>query len=100
MNLMAAHDEYRHFEPSVTRGFVAQSIPPWRRTAPWLMALLLLCLLPRAVMAIRLPVICPDGVLYLNLAAALERGDARVGFGTLRLNTYPPILMVLHHIPR
>jgi len=66
-------------------------------TVPWLLLILvLLCLIPRAVMALRIPSVCPDGVLYIHLAQAIEAGDWRAGFGDMNLNIYPLILTVLH----
>ena len=46
--------------------------PTPERLAPapayWLLAVLvLLCLIPRAAMALRIPSICPDGVLYVRV---------------------------------
>jgi dolichyl-phosphate-mannose-protein mannosyltransferase len=57
--------------------------------------LLVACLLPRALMAWKLDVICCDGATYVRLAEALEQGDLATAFG-LNLNLYPMILMLLH----
>ena len=54
-----------------------------------LVLLVLLCMLPRAVMALRIPSVCPDGVLYIHLAQAIEAGDFRHGFQEMSLNLYP-----------
>lgn len=74
---------------------------PDRRTPPragkLLALLLLLAIVPRGVMALKLHSICPDGVLYIQLAQALERGDFRAALHEMRLNTYPVVLAVLHH---
>ena len=69
-------------------------------SAHWrLLLLVVLCLLPRAVMALRIPSVCPDGVLYLHLAQAIEAGDLRTGFqNEMALNVYPAILAVLHRL--
>ncbi|HVX59599.1 MAG TPA: glycosyltransferase family 39 protein [Pirellulales bacterium] len=65
--------------------------------AAWLMAgLLLLCLIPRTIAAWKLDTLCKDGVFYVELAEGFLRGDVEAGFGRLRLNTYPPILALLH----
>jgi 4-amino-4-deoxy-L-arabinose transferase-like glycosyltransferase len=70
-------------------------LPPAR----WLLLILvLLCLIPRAVMAMRIPSVCPDGVLYIHLAQAIEAGDWRSGFRDMNLNIYPLILTVLHRL--
>ncbi|HEX5444837.1 MAG TPA: glycosyltransferase family 39 protein, partial [Pirellulales bacterium] len=63
----------------------------------WLLVgLVCACLAPRIWMAWRLDTLCNDGVFYIHLAEALERGDLDAGLGQLRLNTYPPILASLH----
>ena len=66
-------------------------------SAHWtLLLLVVLCLLPRAVMALRIPSVCPDGVLYILIAQAIEAGNLRVAFQEMALNVYPVILAVLH----
>ena len=76
------------------------SVEPDRRSLPraWGMLglLLLLAVVPRAVMALKLHSICPDAVLYIQLAQALERGDYHAAFEEMRLNTYPVVLAGLH----
>ncbi len=68
-------------------------------SAGWLLILLVaLCLIPRALMALRIPSVCPDGVLYIRLAQAIEAGDFKSGFQDMALNTYPLILAVLHRL--
>jgi hypothetical protein len=68
-------------------------------SARWLLVLLvLLCMLPRAVMALRIPSVCPDGVLYIHLAQALEAGDFRMGSQEMSLNIYPMLLVILHRL--
>jgi hypothetical protein len=67
------------------------------RSARWvLLALLLACLIPRAMMALRVPSVCPDGVLYVRTAQAMEAGNWRSGFKSISPNIYPVILMLLH----
>jgi 4-amino-4-deoxy-L-arabinose transferase-like glycosyltransferase len=67
-------------------------------TVPWLLLfLVLVCLIPRVVMALRIPSVCPDGVLYIHLAQAIEAGDWRAGLREMNLNVYPLILAALHH---
>ena len=68
-------------------------------SARWLLVLLvLLCLAPRAVMALRITSVCPDGVLYIHLAQAIEAGDFRTAFREMSLNIYPLVLMGLHQM--
>lgn len=63
---------------------------------PLLAALVLLCLIPRAVAAWKIDTLCKDGVFYVQLASGYERGDLEAGLGRLRLNTYPLIVAGLH----
>jgi hypothetical protein len=60
--------------------------------------LLALCLVPRMIMALRIPSVCPDGVLYIRLAQALEAGQWHTGLQDSSLRPYPIILMVLHRL--
>jgi len=55
----------------------------------------LLCLLPRVLMAYKLDVICNDGTLYIQMAEAWERGNLPVAQG-MPLNVYPFVLLGLH----
>lgn len=64
----------------------------------WLIGLVVLCLVPRCLMAWRIDVLCRDGVFYLEHSQALARGDLDAGLGKLRLNTYPLILVALHRL--
>ena len=49
-------------------------------------------------MATKIESICPDGVLYVRLAEALEHGDLNTAFEEMRLNTFPLILAGLHRL--
>lgn len=63
----------------------------------WLLVgLVLCCLAPRIWMAVRLDTVCNDAVFYIQLAERLQQGDLEGGLGRLRLNTYPPVLALLH----
>lgn len=69
-------------------------------SAPWTAVfLLLVCLVPRLLMAQKIDVICVDGVLYLRLAQALEQGILNppdsMGMG---LNFFSTILAQLHRL--
>ncbi len=69
------------------------------KPSPWLLVgLVLLCLAPRAWMARRIASICPDGVLYINAARALEAGNLHAAFQEMSLNVYPVILVLLHRL--
>jgi hypothetical protein len=63
-----------------------------------LSALLLLCLIPRYIVALRISGICPDGTLYIKLAQALNEGHLQKGFEVMSLNLYPVILMIMHRL--
>jgi len=91
------------FSPAPTAYANHLAAPGPERTRPlpagWIPLLLVLaCVIPRAVLAARLPSICPDGVLYVRLAEAIEEGDFRAGFQRMALNTYPIILAGLHRL--
>jgi len=62
----------------------------------FLAALVLICLVLRGLMAMRVPSVCPDGALYIQLAKALDGGDIQRGSEGIGLNIYPIILMLLH----
>ncbi|HUY35614.1 MAG TPA: glycosyltransferase family 39 protein [Pirellulales bacterium] len=82
-------------QPSVNaRSASLVSAPAGRLLA----GLVLLCLVPRAVMAWKLDAVCRDGVFYIQLAQAFEQGDVATGLNKLRLNAYPPLLALLHHV--
>jgi hypothetical protein len=49
-------------------------------------------------MASKLDTVCRDGVFYIQLAEGFERHDIATGLGKLRLNTYPPLLAMLHRL--
>jgi len=64
---------------------------------PWLaVGLLVLCLLPRGILACRTVGLCPDATLYITLARALEKGELKHGLQEMGWNTYPVLLMLLH----
>lgn len=67
--------------------------------APWLLGgLVLLCLLPRTLMALKTEIVCPDGILYIELARALDQGDLKGGLREMHLNTFPALLVGLHRL--
>ncbi|MHB1035485.1 MAG: glycosyltransferase family 39 protein [Pirellulales bacterium] len=63
-----------------------------------LVGLVLLCLVPRTLMAWRIQYLCPDGVFYVQLADALDHGDLATGLQEMHLNTFPVVLMFLHRL--
>ena len=68
-----------------------------RRRYATLSLLLLACLLPRAFMAWKIGGLCPDAVVYIQVAESFDKGLLHEGthhrFG---LNLYPVVLMLLH----
>lgn len=90
--------DYANPITSRTAGIDSDGAPlrprPW---SAWLwLALFLTALAPRLWVAVRLDTVCNDAVFYIQLAEAYERGDVEAGLGRLRLNTYPPLLALLH----
>jgi hypothetical protein len=81
-------------QPSASGHSTLLVLPPAGRL---LAGLVLLCLVPRVLMAWKLDAVCRDGVFYIQLAEAFERGDVEAGLNKLRLNTYPPVLALLHY---
>ena len=63
-----------------------------------LLGLVLLCLIPRTVMAWKVTSLCPDGVFYLRLADHLEHRQFAEALATIRLNLFPIILMLLARV--
>ena len=57
-----------------------------------------LCLVPRIIMAWRLPGICPDAAFYIGLANAFEHGTYLESSGQVRFNLYPIILSSIHRL--
>lgn len=72
-------------------------LPPislgWR-----LFGLVLLCLIPRAVMAWLVEPICHDAYYYISIASAFHDGEWATGFSYLNLNVYPVILVALNSL--
>ncbi|MGQ9575132.1 MAG: glycosyltransferase family 39 protein [Thermoguttaceae bacterium] len=72
--------------------------PRLPRPTPLLVLLVLACLVPRILMATRLPSLCPDGLLYIRLGQKLQQGDIQGGLGPMRLNIYPAVLAALNRL--
>ncbi len=72
--------------------------PPATSTRLLLFGLLLLCLIPRGLMAWKIHTVCPDATRYIAMAAALEKGDLHGALGELRVNTLPVALATLHRL--
>ncbi len=68
-----------------------------RRRYATLGLLVLLCLVPRAFMAWKIGGICPDAVVYIQVAESFDKGLSFQGmFPRFGLNLYPVALMLLH----
>ena len=63
-----------------------------------LAGLLTLCLVPRAIMAWRMPGICPDAVFYIRLGKAIDLGHFQEALGQIHFNIFPFILSFLHRL--
>ena len=70
----------------------------WLPVLLGLSLLLVLCLVPRAIMAWKVPGICPDAVLYIGLGKGFESGPVDQALGNLRFNLFPVILSLLHRL--
>ena len=69
------------------------------RPVPWLLlGMVAICLIPRALMAWKLDVICTDAIFYIQSAQALENGDFDRAFSTIHLNIFPVVLIVLNRL--
>lgn len=66
----------------------------WR----WMLLLFGLCLVPRAWMAVRVEIPCPDSLFFMKLAQAQENGEDFESAGAYRHNIYPLILAGLHKL--
>ena len=65
----------------------------------WILLLLwIACLLPRAMTALPVPIICIDGPIYVDAARALDAGNYRAAMMEGAINLYPVILMLLHRL--
>ena len=84
------------YENQLARQAPVASYQP-ARPVTWLV-LLILCLLPRLWMAAKIDTVCPDAVLYLRLAEALDSGNWSAGLEQISLNTFTLILMLLHRL--
>jgi hypothetical protein len=73
----------------------SNDLSPARGRWKWL--LLLLCLVPRALMAWKIGGLCPDSVVYIQVAESFDKGllhqDVHPHFG---LNLFPAVLLLLH----
>ena len=92
---LAAADGSDNSRPSP--GGDANDGPTVRRRYTTLLLLVLLCLVPRALMAWKIGGICPDAVVYIQVAESFDKGvlDQQHRFG---LNLFPAILMLLHRL--
>lgn len=83
--------------PTHGRNQLAAPEPVIDRRAPagrLLLALVLVCFVPRAITAWRLEGLCPDAVGYLRMSQALERGEEF----RLQRNIFPALLAGLHKL--
>ena len=58
----------------------------------------LLCLLPRAVIAVKCPSLGPDAPVYIDLAKSIGDGNLQSNYSGLQLNVFTVILTGLHRL--
>jgi hypothetical protein len=98
---LASLFNYLHNIPALYCNHLAPAQPEhfhYPRHISILLCLLLACAVPRAMIAVQIHCICPDGVLYVRLAEALNEGRFQQAFEVMDLNIYPAILMVLNRL--
>ncbi len=81
-------------QPCDTRSVPSGISPGWSR-ALLLAGLVVLAAVPRIGIAWQRPVLCTDGVFFLERAAAFQDGDWVGGIAGLGLNLYPPLLALI-----
>src|SRR5579872_3247493 len=69
-----------------------------KRTDVQVGSLLVVCLIPRAIAAWRLPAVCDDAYYYLHVADSLDRGRFARAMEYLNINVYPLVLSGLHRL--
>ena len=74
------------------------SLPSVRTRGLVLAAMVLLCFMPRAIMAWKLRGVCPDAVFYIQVSDSLEQSRFEDAFQRLQFNVFPVILMLLHRL--
>ncbi len=90
-------------EPAATRPFrLAERVAPAMRfldrTDVRLGIVLIVCLIPRAIAAWRLPAVCDDAYYYLHVADSLQRGALARAMEYLNINVYPLVLIALYRL--
>ncbi len=78
------------------------AVQPARRESPsaWFVpaGLLILCLALRAIMAWRMPGICPDAVVYVVMGKAIVAGKSQPSLWQINFNVYTLIFAQLHRL--
>ena len=69
-----------------------------RRTDVQLAFILIVCFVPRALAAWKLPAVCDDAYYYLHVADSLDRGRFARALEYLNINIYPLLLSGLHRL--
>ena len=68
------------------------------RTDVRLGIVLVVCFVPRAIAAWRLPAVCDDAYYYLHVADSLQGGRVARALEYLNINVYPMVLIGLHRM--
>lgn len=84
--------------PGRSTGWLRQAFRFLSRDDLRLPLLLIACLIPRAIVALKLRTVCDDGYFYLQLADSLEQGDIAKSLDYLNINVYPALLAGLHRL--
>jgi hypothetical protein len=83
---------------SIVRAFLSRASRLLARTDTRVGVIIVLCLIPRAVVAWSLPAACDDAYTYIHFADSLERGDLAEALYYLNINIYPIVLSLLHRL--
>src|SRR3984957_5335432 len=68
------------------------------RTDVQLAFVLIICFVPRALAAWKMPAVCDDAYYYLHVADSLDRGRFARAMEYLNINVYPLLLSGLHRL--
>jgi len=68
------------------------------RTDVQLAIVMIVCFIPRAIAAWRLPAVCDDAYYYLHVADSLDKGRFARAMEYLNINIYPMVLSGLHRL--
>jgi hypothetical protein len=90
-------------QPTIkTTAHAASGLRNWlwfaSRTDVQLAIVMIVCFIPRAIAAWRLPAVCDDAYYYLHVADSLDKGRFARALEYLNINVYPMVLSGLHRL--